>query len=1504
MSKPERDIVHYWITLTLGVIPLLLGLAVLIGWYIENKTLIQVHPSFVPMQYNTALGFFLAAAGFIAVLIDRRRLATWCGGITAAIGLLTIFQYMSGLDLGIDQLLMEHYITVETSHPGRMAPNTALCFSLSGIAILFMNRVQANWIGLSIFGSLITGLGVVAFTGYIIGLESAYGWASLTKMAVHTAVGFILLGLGILSYCGLGSSRDNIKWESWISIPTGILVLTVTACLSQALQATHSFVITQNLMLIFGVVLAAVLGAAVHLAQNARLNAELFETKVDERTQELRGQEQRLNFALRAGKLGTWDLDLKTGINQVDELYARMLDYEPEEFPNTLEMWVKTVHPDDLEYITQSFNDYIRGLLPEYIVQYRAFTKGGNIIWVEARGAVVERDEADKPTRVTGTQADITDRMHAQEEIERQKAIIEKTMENMDQGIVMFDKDLNMLAYNQKYTEVLGIPRDIVEQAKSYIDLIQYTSEHILQDTSRTEQVIQDTYGTDYHTYEISIPNGKVVQVSHCPMQDGGAVRIFSDITERKQAENLVQFRLEMEQIVRAIPERFTIESNLDAGISISLRALGRLTEADRATLWQCNNDGMTWSVTGEWCADGVEPQKSGFQNIPSSELEKNAAWRLLDKGKPSFIPDIYELPPGQSELRDFYEALGIKSIARFPIMEDDKIVAFLNLNEPERLRSLNLSNLNMLNVFGENLHSSLQRRNAEERLRESQQLLEGVIENSGAAIFVKDFEGKYILVNKEVEKSHDKKRDEIIGKTDFELLPKDIAEKVRGNDLSVMNAAKLIRFEESADEGKTIFLSMKFPLFDLEGNVNGICSISTDISEQKKLQVDLESAKLAAESAAESKANFLATMSHEIRTPMNGVIGMVDLLRQTELDSEQKQMLQTVSDSGQSLLIIINDILDFSKIEAGKLDLETIPMSLTEVVEGSCQTIAPNADRKGVRLVAYIDPSLPQFVTGDPVRIRQILINLGGNAIKFTDEANVVLRAERIGDDSDEQIRIRFSVVDQGIGISETAQEKLFEAFSQAETSTTRKYGGTGLGLSICQRLTRMMGGEIGVNSTLGEGSEFYVSIPFKKNDKVLEHSNVSDLKGLRVLLIVNDETEQTILKSYLEYWHAETETINDLDSCLDTCRAAIAADKAFDVVVMGPQWPREQQFPLRDKAAKDESIQHTKFVSLLTGKRRMARLDSPESVCIDVNPLRRAAFLSAVAIAAGRASPEVHYEEEVEDLKAAGKAPTIELAKQLGSLILVAEDNPTNRDVIGRQLNLLGYACEMADDGKLALEAWRNDNYAILLTDCHMPNMDGFELTDAIRKDEQELSSRAPIVAITANALQGEAERCLAAGMDDYMSKPIDMKELREKLRRWMPEPAHEIDLLTGEIKLNIATTGEADNTPIDESTLKSMFGDDPDIFKEILGDFITPSRDIIVEIKNGWESRSAEAIMQAAHKLKSSARSVGANELADLCQALETAGKKIDWEIIDSEALKIDTLMEQVEGYIQAL
>jgi two-component system, sensor histidine kinase and response regulator len=713
------------------------------------------------------------------------------------------------------------------------------------------------------------------------------------------------------------------------------------------------------------------------------------------------------------------------------------------------------------------------------------------------------------------------------------------------------------------------------------------------------------------------------------------------------------------------------------------------------------------------------------------------------------------------------------------------------------------------------------------------------------------------------------------------------------------------VQYRAYAKDGSIVWVEARGAIveWDEAGNPTKVAGTQIDITERKLAQEELKLAKDAAEAATEAKATFLASMSHEIRTPMNGVIGMVDLLRQTKLAGEQKQMLETISDSGQSLLTIINDILDFSKIEAGKMDLEQIPFSILDVVEGAAQTIAANATKKGLRLITYIEPDLPQFVTGDPVRIRQIIINLGGNAIKFTREGQVVIRADRVESNDDQKITIRFSVIDQGIGLSDEGQAKLFKAYSQADSTTTREFGGTGLGLTICKTLSELMGGEIGVNSKLGEGAEFFSIIPFNQSDKKVEAHKTTDMSGLRVLLINSNRDELTILQQYLEHWNIAVESNDNVQCVVNNCQTTLDEGTPFDVVVLGPQWTQEELIAVAD-AVKEIGLK-TRFVFLIHDKQQLAQKDRDKGVFVDINPLRRATFISAVAVAAGRESPEVNYVEEVEDLTSVEKALSVEEARQQGSLILVAEDNATNRDVIGRQLDLLGYTCEMVEDGEIALNAWRSNKYGILLTDCNMPIMDGFELTNAIRKDEEGNDVHSKIIAITANALQGEAERCLENGMDDYMTKPIDMKVLREKLHKWMPHTKETSKQSIRDEKTAANDTPQKEsNGPIDENALKAMFGDDEAMFREILVDFIEPSKAIIKEIQTGFEQHSAEDVKQGAHKLKSSALSIGAIALGELCQNLEAAGKNDDWDVIENGTPKLEELMFQVEEYVSQL
>jgi PAS domain S-box-containing protein len=542
------------------------------------------------------------------------------------------------------------------------------------------------------------------------------------------------------------------------------------------------------------------------------------------------------------------------------------------------------------------------------------------------------------------------------------------------------------------------------------------------------------------------------------------------------------------------------------------------------------------------------------------------------------------------------------------------------------------------------------------------------------------------------------------------------------------------------------------------------------DITERKQAEAELRIARDVAEEATKAKATFLATMSHEIRTPMGGVIGMVDLLQQTKMTDDQRHMIDTVGDSAHSLLTIINDILDFSKIEAGKLDLEEIPISVRDVVEGAAEALAVSARNKNIGLSVYVDPDIPDALIGDQVRVRQILFNFCTNAIKFTDTGKVVLRVDLVPSEDKENATLRFQVIDEGIGIPEQAQKNLFQAFSQVDASTTRRFGGTGLGLTICQRLTEIMNGGIGVDSVEGEGSTFSATITFPVAQEHTFKSDGHDLAGLNVLMVHNDDDMQALIPGYLEHWKATVTTTPGIDQARDMALNAATDGAPFDVLCLGPGWPIAEQVDAVRAWQAEKTLSSMRYVVACRNRVKADRPEIDNIVYVNAGPLRRADFIRSVAVAAGRASPDAEYDDSEITLEAV-KAPSVAEAETIGQLILLAEDNLTNQDVIRRQLNMLGYAVEIATDGQEALELLETRNFAILLTDCHMPNMDGFELTETIRASEKGGDGRFPIIAVTASVMKEETDRCFAAGMDDYLAKPLEMKKLKEKLESWMP-------------------------------------------------------------------------------------------------------------------------------------
>ena len=652
-----------------------------------------------------------------------------------------------------------------------------------------------------------------------------------------------------------------------------------------------------------------------------------------------------------------------------------------------------------------------------------------------------------------------------------------------------------------------------------------------------------------------------------------------------------------------------------------------------------------------------------------------------------------------------------------------------------------------------------------------------------------------------------------------------------------------------------------------------------SDVTLRKQEQAALMAAKALAESASRAKSEFLANMSHEIRTPMNGVIGMVDILQETTLMPEQQRMLGTIHRSSLALLQILNDILDFSKIEAGKLEVESVPMHLREVADGATQLIASLPGTR-VEVSLFVSTELPVWAYGDANRLRQVLLNLLGNAIKFsgkygTDFAEVSLSVTPCVLDSGGD-GIRFVVQDNGIGMSPEVVAKLFQPFTQADESTARKFGGTGLGLSISQRLVELMGGRISVTSLAGVGSEFTVELPLRVAPAERKLHDEHSLAGVRVLYITNNAFGMRVRTAYCEHAGAQVMVVPDLAG-------------AREFLAQSP--PGQPWVVLVDKLVTQPTAELGlgDTVSVVREATR-GTPTHPDDIVLAVRPMLYHDLIQAIARASGRlgatgtANTGIAGERRNRQRPT---APTVEEAVQAGRLILLAEDNETNRDVMQEQLRLLGHTCEVAEDGAVALRMWQANpgRYALLLSDCHMPNLDGFGLTEAIRRTEP-VGTHLPIIAVTANAMQGEAQRCRERGMDAYLSKPLRMNELRNKLDRWLPEPESESDSVYPEPAQVSNGTGDAvlDNPfPVwNPTTLVELVGDNPSMHKRLLDKFLINAQAQVAEITATAATATdpdTSTLAGVAHTLKSAARSVGALRLGELCQSLETAGRALD-------------------------
>jgi PAS domain S-box-containing protein len=766
-----------------------------------------------------------------------------------------------------------------------------------------------------------------------------------------------------------------------------------------------------------------------------------------------------------------------------------------------------------------------------------------------------------------------------------------------------------------------------------------------------------------------------------------------------------------------------------------------------------------------------------------------------------------------------------------------------------------------------------------------SKNYINNIIGSMTDALIVADLSGKIITVNRAI--------CTLLGYAEKDLIGKNINLLFPGEEKNPFKAAtfnqlikhgQLVNYETNymTKDGEEIPMLLSCSVMKRDdGSITGVACVAKDITERKRAEEELKKAKEAAEAASKAKSEFLANMSHEIRTPMNAIIGMTALVLDSDLTEEQRDYLRTVQSSAYHLLDIINDILDFSKIEAGKLTIDNIDFNLRLTVEAVADTLAAQAAGREVEIVCLVHHEVPSLLKGDPSRIRQILLNLGGNAIKFTHKGEVVIWAE-LKEETKDKATVKFMISDTGVGIPREKQEMIFEKFTQADGSTTRIYGGTGLGLSISKRLVELMGGEIGVESEPGKGSTFWFTVTFEKQQRKERETTgkvTVDIRGLKVLVVDDNRTNRKILIKMLEGFGCRAEEAEGGAEAIEILKRAKYTGDPFKIVFVDMMMPGMDGEHTTIIIKNTPEIRDTAVIILTSLGGRGDVMHLRELGCNGylIKPVKQSLLKDTIITIIGG--------KDREDLS--GEIVTrhsITEKKFQDVRLLLVEDNPVNQKMTAAMLRKAGYMIDVVENGREAVEALERNRYDLVLMDIQMPEMDGYEATRLIRGREGK-DRHTVIIAMTAHAMQGDREKCLRAGMDDYISKPIEPQELLKKIKKWVRV---KIEELTSRENKNSETgkkeTEEAvvqpqkggKKLPVDMKSAMRRFGNDMEFFREMVKEFLGYVDGQIESLKKAVETGDRTAIKKNAHSIKGAAGTLSANKIFLLAMSIENMGE----------------------------
>lgn len=1330
---------------------------VMVGWMIKSAALVQLNPAFVPMPFSTALLFFLSAVGLLAVSFQRPHFAAGVGIFILLSALATLLPYPPRLDFKIDPLFFTPLTVVKTLNFGRMALPSAFNFILTGFCLLMCVRKKESCQEVSLFlATAILIFSLSALCGYLFKIDSAYGWGSLTRMDLHTSASFSLLALGLMAFNWQG---DHRFWPAVLVFFPGLLMsLFVLQIMSSAGEAHIRTLFTNDAHDL----VSALNRQLEYTERTLHAGRAFYEGSKSVTRDEFRAFTQRTLEGVQSIQAVEW----------VENLPAEeRLEFEERlHVEGFKDARVKEMSVDGGFVPAQSRPVYYPVTYTEPF-QANEIVLGFDYGYDPLRKAAIERARDVNQTMATVP-------LH-----------LFRDPDKRANGVLIFEP---IYRNNTETSTLEGRRRHFTGVLTAVIRIPYFVNRALAYVMSKPLQ---------FYLFDVSSPSQPVFayasDAAFTPGQLEQFARTgFSLLTGLYHTEKLIFGGREYLVLIRADPlylnqnriwypsVTFFLMLMLSLGATFFVvQAIFRNRELERFTgeLGTARDTSENARNNLQAVLDAatdvsiIATDKCGMIKVFNRGAEKMLGWKaaeMIDLQTLEMIHLCSEVESRSQELSKFfgkpiegfnvfveYARRGSAEEREWTYVRKDGTYLTVSLV----VTAVTNAQRELTGFLGIGVDITLEKQQKAELQRLVRQL-EGQQKAMSQSVIVSetDVQGRITYANEQFCKISKYSREELLGR-DHRIVNSGYHPKSFFKEMwEVIESGKVWRGEvkNRAKDGSYYWVDSTIaPLLDSQGKPEKYLSVRVVTTERKQAEEALRTACQAAFEASQAKSEFLATMSHEIRTPMNAILGMAELLSETPLNEEQLQYVRTLSRGGETLLSLINDVLDLSKIESGVVEIDDADYSVKEITERVVEVLAIAAHRKKIELTTVIPHEIPEVIEGDPARVRQILMNLIGNAIKFTEKGEVSVELERIGN------QLQFSVCDTGIGIPEDKLDKIFNPFTQADSSTTRKYGGTGLGLSISKKLVELLGGKIWAESRPGEGSRFYFTLPLRVSAERTEGADGGApeiLKGKNVLIVDDNATNRLTVSKSVQRWGMAPSEASSGRECLELIRTRAMEGFHFDLILMDCRMPDIGGFEVAKKLKESPEFLPPMII-MLTSDNRSGDMEIARKLgfaAFLIKPIRRAELLMAVC--------DVFLKKNLLRPEAVRVVPKMATSPAPIKKILLAEDAPDNQELIKAFLKNEPYVVDVAENGKVALEMAVAGRYDLILMDIQMPEMDGYTATQLIRardkKDPQ--GNRLKIVALTANALQKDADKCLAAGCDAYLSKPIKKAVLLETL------------------------------------------------------------------------------------------------------------------------------------------